>query len=115
MTSRLLLDEMYPATVAELLRSRGHDVVAVVSTPELIGLDDRSILDVATVEQRCVVTENVRDFAVLVGQSSHGGVLFLHGQRWPRSRNGIHRLAAALHSAICDGRVTGANDVSWLV
>ncbi len=34
---KLLLDEMYPRRLAEQLRAEGHDVVAVVELPDLVG------------------------------------------------------------------------------
>jgi Domain of unknown function (DUF5615) len=113
-TVRLLLDEMYPPILAGLLCQYGHDVVAVVAMPELVGNDDRAVLDAATTDNRCIVTENVRDFAVLVRQTRHGGILFVHGPRWPRTRKGIHRLAAALDQTLSDGPVPGHDDIGWL-
>lgn len=114
MTVRLLLDEMYPPRLAELLRQHGHDVLAAVAVPELVGIDDPALLDAATADGRCLVTENVRDFAVLLRHVDHAGVLFVHGRRWPRTRDGIHRLAVALDKAISDGQVPGSNVVGWL-
>ncbi|WP_245645584.1 DUF5615 family PIN-like protein [Pseudonocardia acaciae] len=110
---QLLLDEMYPAALADLLRERGHDVHAV-SGSELAGSDDAAVLDAATAEHRCLVTENVRDFAVLTRHAGHAGVLFVHGRRWPRTPAGIPRLAAALHAAIAQGRMPGKDDIGWL-
>lgn len=114
MIARLLLDEMYPPILAQLLCRQGHDVVAVVATPELVGLDDHAVLDAATTDCRCLVAENVQDFAVLARHTSHGGLLFVHGKRWPRTRSGIHRLATALERTISDKQVPGPNDISWL-
>jgi hypothetical protein len=59
---RLLLDEMYPSVVAERLRARGHDVVAVTERPELRSLADADVFTVSQSERRAVVTENVADF-----------------------------------------------------
>jgi hypothetical protein len=113
-TVRLLLDEMYPPSLAELLRQQGHDVLASAAAPELVGMDDHAVLDAASADGRCLVTENVRDFAVLLRHADHAGVLFVHGKRWPRTRDSIHRLAVALDKAISDGRVPGSNVVGWL-
>lgn len=60
---RLLLDEMYPPVLAEKLRAQGHDVLAIVEDLDLIGSDNKTVLAHATPTQRCVVTENVQDFA----------------------------------------------------
>ena len=42
---RLLLDEMLPAAIAQQLRNRGHDVVAVAELLELRGLPDDELFD----------------------------------------------------------------------
>ena len=66
---RLLLDEHYSHTIAEELRRRGVDAVATQNErPELEGQDDDVILRAATLERRVVVTNNVRDYAPLVGE-----------------------------------------------
>lgn len=114
MTVRLLLDEMYPPTLADALHDKGHDVIAVTASAELAGSDDATVLDVATGGGRCLVTENIRDFAMLVRHTSHAGVLFVHARRWPRTRSGLHRFADALHDAISGVRIPGHDDVRWL-
>ena len=61
---RLLLDEMYPPTIAELLRARGHDV-ASVHDPEyrtFEGEPDDQLWAAAVAADRVLVTENVQDF-----------------------------------------------------
>src|SRR6476646_9414191 len=58
---RLLLDEMYPASLAEQLRLRGHDVSAVTERPELRSLPDADVFAVAQQEGRAVMTENIAD------------------------------------------------------
>jgi predicted nuclease of predicted toxin-antitoxin system len=60
---RLLLDEMYPPTIAEQLRARGHDV-ASVHDPEhrtLEGEPDQEVCAAALAADRVLVTENVQD------------------------------------------------------
>jgi hypothetical protein len=113
-TVALLLDEMYPPALAEALCGKGHDVVAVAALPELVGADDPTVLDAATAAQRCVVTENIRDFAILARQTRHAGVLFVHPKRWPRTRNGVPRLVSALDQAINQDSIPTANGTSWL-
>ena len=41
---RLLLDEHYSREIAERLRERGHDVIAVKEDAALEGLDDEPLL-----------------------------------------------------------------------
>ena len=87
---KLLLDEMHAPRVAARLRERGHDAVAVKERAELIGMSDEDLLRAATVDERAVVTENVKDFAPLhqhisaAGQR-HSGLIFTHPRRFPRS------------------------------
>ena len=38
MTYPLLLDEMFSGAIAEQLRAKGHDVLAVVADPALVAL-----------------------------------------------------------------------------
>jgi putative NADH-flavin reductase len=112
--ARLLLDERYPPALAQALRDKGHDVEAVAASAELVGADDATILDAATADRRCLVTENVRDFAVLVRHTSHPGVLFANARRWPRTVTRLNKLANALHEAISDDRLPGPDDTWWL-
>ena len=59
---KLLLDEMFPAAVAEGLRRQGVDVIAIQETLPLRGLPDRGVFVAAQLERRCLVTENIGDF-----------------------------------------------------
>jgi hypothetical protein len=89
---KLLLDEMYPARMAEGLRARGHDAVAVVERPELRSLPDPGVFAAAQAERRAVVTENVADYVPIAngldarGEAQHGLVL-VHPARYPRGRS----------------------------
>ncbi len=114
MTSRLMLDEMYPPSLARILRDRGYDVVAVAGMAELAGNPDEAVLDAATSDGRCLVTENVRDFAVLARYTSHGGLLFVNAERWPRTPAAIKRLADALDQVVATAGVPGPGEVGWL-
>jgi hypothetical protein len=62
---RLPLGEMYPRRLAEQLRAEGHDVVAVVELPDLVGREDAEVARWACERGRVVVTENVVDYAPL--------------------------------------------------
>jgi hypothetical protein len=113
-TARLLLDEMYPPLLADMLRDKGHDILAVAASTEFIGADDATVLEAAAADSRCLVTENVRDFAVLARYSTHAGLLFANSMRWPRTPEGIPRLAAVLHDMISNGNLPGEGEVRWL-
>lgn len=99
---KLLIDEMYPPSIAEQLRDRGHDVQAVTERPELRALADTDIFALAQEQRRAVVTENVADFSVIAsgydqrGQAHHGLVLVAPGS-YPRGRRGtIGRMVTEL-------------------
>jgi hypothetical protein len=58
-----LVDEMFPAAAAELVRTRhGRDAVHVTEVG-LRGADDARVAAVARAQGRAVVTENVADYA----------------------------------------------------
>jgi len=78
------------------------------------GSDDVTVLDAATADGRRLVTENVRDVAVLVRYTRHAGVLLVHARRWPRTRAGLHTLVDTLHAALSGDRMPGPDDIRWL-
>lgn len=93
----LLLDEMFAPSLAESLRESGFDVLAVAGHPVLAAASDPQVARWAAEHGRRVVTENVRDFAPLVG---HGDpplrALFTSARRFPRSRRNPGPLLKAL-------------------
>ncbi len=60
-----LIGEMFPEAVAEELRHKGHDAVAVFEL-DMQGAPDQDVFDLAVSQKRIVVTENFADFAALV-------------------------------------------------
>lgn len=59
---RFVVDAMFPPQVSDLLNQRGHDAV----TPAGLGahnLPDDVLIELASAEQRVIVTENASDFA----------------------------------------------------
>ncbi|MGR6965292.1 DUF5615 family PIN-like protein [Geodermatophilus sp. URMC 61] len=106
---RLLLDEVYPRRLAEQLRAEGHDVVAVVELPDLVGREDAEVARLAREHGRAVVTENVVDYAPL-DVDEHAGLLLVNARRWPRTPSGLPRLLTALRFWL-DTR-TGGGDSS---
>ncbi|WP_433610525.1 DUF5615 family PIN-like protein [Dactylosporangium sp. CA-139114] len=107
---------MYPPTLAQRLRDNGHDVVAVLDIE--VGLASRSDEDVlawAARNNRCVVTENVSDFARLASQGvAHCGIMFVLARRYPRTRDGLIRLGDALDVLLAAKQVPGRDVVTWL-
>jgi Domain of unknown function (DUF5615) len=57
---------------------------------------DEAVLDAAVRDARCLVTENVRDFAILARHTSHCGILFINAGRWPRTPAAIKPAPAAI-------------------
>lgn len=94
---RFLLDEYYPSWLAVQLTEAGFDSVAVVLRDDLRGVDDTTVLRVATEEQRVVVTEDVTTFSIaMTAVPEHAGVVFCHHRGFPRTRPGLARLGEAL-------------------
>ena len=99
---KLLLDEMLPYAVAEQLRSRGHDVVAVTERTDLRARSDVAIFDFAQQENRAVVTENVEDCRTLAAtlarsDDGHSGWVLTSSRTFPRGHpRTIGRLVTAL-------------------
>lgn len=118
---RLLLDEMYPAAVADQLRTRGHDVSAVTERPELRSLPDGDVFPVAQTEQRAVVTENIGDFTAIVvdvdlRSVGHFGLVLIDPVKYPRGqRRTIGRLVTHLDRLLREHRSTEATSARfWL-
>lgn len=102
---KLLLDEQHDPTIAEVLRSEGHDVVAVNERPGLPGTSDRDLLDVAIAERRALLTEDVRDFVVIHQQrmgagESHHGIVLSSPHRFPRRKEAWRILLEAIRSLL---------------
>jgi predicted nuclease of predicted toxin-antitoxin system len=105
---RLLLDQHYDPVIAQELRRRGIDAVAVQGDrPDLEGQDDEILLRAAAAERRVMVTNNVRDFAPLVEDfglrgETHYGVVLTNDSTFPRSKAGVGLLIRALSALVED-------------
>lgn len=118
---RLLLDEHLSPDIAEALRSRGHDVVAVTERRELRGRPDVDVLVVAAAERRVMVTEDIRDFAWLglrwlPTRRPHHGVVLVPRRSFPRHPAGYGGLVRALEALLAahPGDDDLVADVVWL-
>jgi predicted nuclease of predicted toxin-antitoxin system len=118
---KLLLDEMISATVAEQLRARCHDVVAVqdLVLAHLRGVDDCLLLDHAAEEHRAVVTDNIPDFVRchqrrVDRDNPHYGLLLFTNDTFPRHRHDafVGQLMAALEYELLAN--VDDNDSSWV-
>ncbi|MCL2850447.1 MAG: DUF5615 family PIN-like protein [Micrococcales bacterium] len=97
----LLLDEHFPALVAESLRAQGFDVRAVVEEPTLVGLPDATLFALAASRGWRIVTENVRDFrpllaAALAAVQPYAPLLLTTARRHPRHLAAVGALTQAL-------------------
>jgi Domain of unknown function (DUF5615) len=118
-TVALLLDETHAPAVAEALRARGHDVVAVAERPDLRAMTDVDLFVWAGQESRRLVTENVKDFRRLFLHADESArrrttLLYTSSRMFPRSRRNPGPLVAALDAWLCqpDARRPPAED--WL-
>jgi hypothetical protein len=113
--SGVLLDEMYPPSLAQKLRAQGHDVVAALDVEVgLASKSDDDVLTWAARNNRCVVTENVRDFARLASSLPHAGIIFVSSQRFPRTGRGLARLGDVLDEVLTAERLPPPGGVVWL-
>lgn len=101
---RFLLDEHYPAWLADNLNTDGIDAVALTAQrPELRGVDDTRVLQAAVAEGRVVVTEDVTTFSTAIAAvPNHIGVIYCHHARFPRTRPGLNQLQKALVALVTD-------------
>lgn len=71
---RLFLDaHISGRVIATALRERGHDVRSADEERELDGWEDDRLLELATSEERVMVTFNIRDFPRIVGVWAEAG------------------------------------------
>jgi hypothetical protein len=115
----LLLDEMHAPTVAEALRNRGRDVVAVAERPDLRSMADDELFTWATDESRRLVTENVKDFRRIFLHAEESArrraaLLYTSSRTFPRSRRDPGPLIAALEAWLCGGDVGSRPAEDWL-
>ncbi len=106
---KLLLDEMMDPRIADQLRQRGHDVIAVGEVHALQGLPDLAILSAARADERVVVTEDRRDYRRLAAAErsagrQHPGLIVTSNRRWPRGNpRTFGRLVNALDALLTSG------------
>jgi hypothetical protein len=110
----LLLDEMLSSAIAEQLRARGYDVVAVTEDASLVGRADDQVLELATVAGRVLVTANIKDFVPLDQQwraagHAHAGLVLVSTKTFPQDRTFVGTIVAALDRLLnSDGIAAGA-------
>jgi Domain of unknown function (DUF5615) len=119
MSHPLLLDEMFSDAIAEQLRTRGYDVIAVVADPALVALPDEQILAHAATDGRALVIANIKDFMPLdaryraAGQVHHGLIL-VSTKTFPQNRSFTAAIATALEVLISDANKIQPSQVLFL-
>jgi hypothetical protein len=118
---RLLLDEHYSPTVAQGLRGRGHDVVAVAERADLVGAADRDLLEAAGDEGRVLVTNNARHLVPIATEllgtgGSHAGLVLTSDRSLPRAMGSVGDLLDALEALLVAHPADEAlrDQVRWL-
>jgi hypothetical protein len=91
MSQPLLLDEMLSGGIAAQLRAKGHDALAVVDDPGLLGLPDEQVFAHAAAAGRALVTVNIKDFMPLDAQyraagRTHAGLILISTKTFPQGR-----------------------------
>ena len=119
MTS-LLLDEMFSVAIAEQLRAKGHDVIAVVTDPALVGLSDDQILAHATDTGRALVTANIKDFVPLdaryrAASQTHAGLILVSTKTFPQDRTFTAAITSALSALLGKAGQIHPGQVLWSI
>jgi len=119
MTQRLLLDEMLSPSIAERLRRAHCGAVAISASPELRGTSDPDVLELATAQQRVLVTSNVADFRPLetlwaAQGREHPGIVYVNNKAFPASRTQAGLIAAALLRRVKNNDWPGAGGADFL-
>jgi len=118
---KLLLDEHFSFRIAEQLRKKGCDVIAVTERPELREMSDEALLRWAGRDDRVLVTENVQDFLPIHAEflkhgEQHCGLILTSARKLPRSIDGFGALITALAKVLREHPALGQlqSDVFWL-
>jgi predicted nuclease of predicted toxin-antitoxin system len=117
---RLALDHHYSRLIAEQLRERGYDVVAVYERGwHLAG--DEELLEHCSEDGRALLTNNVGDFVAIsqrwAGEGrSHAGLVFTSDASLPRTRATIGTYVGLLADLLTDNLDAGAftGRIHWL-
>jgi hypothetical protein len=99
---KILVDEIYPVTVAGALEAAGIEATTLADL-RLAGASDPDVFGAAVAGAYSVLTENVGDFARIAAEHStaggrHHGVLIALSSRFSRRPAGIGPLVAAIQA-----------------
>lgn len=116
------MDEQLSALIASRLRESGYDVIAVTERGDLVGSSDRVLLEVASVQDRAVITNNVKDFRPLVAErlakgETHAGLILVgqfHRSKRTRTRDAVATLTTAIEKVLKDHPEGLAGGERWV-
>lgn len=96
-----MIDENLSPAIADALRDRGQDAVAVVHAASP-GIADEEVLAIAVRDRRVLVTNNVRDFRLLIADATDQGqalcgVIYVSSSR-PRTVASVSGIADDLEA-----------------
>lgn len=99
---------MLSADLAEGLRARGRDVIAVDEQDELRGLADEEQFERGQAERRAMVTYNRDDYLEIDRryrqvEREHAGLVILNAHRFPQGRQTTGALVASLDAFLAAG------------
>jgi hypothetical protein len=115
----LLLDEMFSDAIAQQLRTKGHNVQAVVADPSLASLPDDQILAHTAASGRTLVTANIKDLMPLdvryraAGQE-HAGLILVSAKTFPQNRSYTPAVTSALATLLNKREQIEASQVTFL-
>ena len=114
-----MLDEMFSPRIGQLLCRSGIDCVCVADDRLLCAQDDEAVLAAALGQGRVLVTNNVIDFEPLRRNRIALGapvppLIYTDDTSFPRSRDYVGQLAAALADVASAHLVTAYGGVLWL-
>jgi hypothetical protein len=115
----LLLDEMFSGTIAEQLRAKGHDALAVAADSALTGLPDDEILAHAADTGRALVTANIKDFIPIdaryrAASQTHAGLILVSTKTFPQIRVFTAAITCALSALLSQPRPIQPGQVLFL-
>jgi Domain of unknown function (DUF5615) len=110
---------MFPQAMADQLNAKGHDVRAVVTNPEFVGLPDEEILIGAAEAGRALVSANIKDFMPIDARyratgRSHAGLIMVSSKTFPQNRTYITAVISALDALLAADGGTQAGGVVFL-
>lgn len=110
---------MLSPKIAQQLRDFGADVVAISDTAHLKGISDSDVLELATVERRGLITDNIRDFAPLNASwaalgRTHTGIVLISRKTYPQDSTRVGGITAALQKRLQDNAWPEPGHVGFL-